>query len=149
MVADGGSKPPHIPPPHGKPSAAAGGAAAGAGAGGSLAAWWQKVTGHAGEIAKEAPHHVSRAAYTVRSRASGMKWSMPVDVKIDFLRPAIETVRETAIVTWYNLPPQVQQAAPFVGVAVGSGLVMFLVQQRRVNFHVRTLYCFFLSIIIH
>lgn len=65
---------------------------------------------------------------------------MPVDVKVDFLRPTVEAVREAVLnvqTAYLQLPPHVQQAAPLVGVAVGSGLVVFLVQQRRVNYHVR------------
>eukprot|EP00887_Chlorella_sp_A99_P003328 scaffold26.g3328.t1 len=34
---------------------------------------------------------------------------------------------------WTQLPPPVQQAAPFVGVGLGTGLVVFAVQQRRLN----------------
>lgn len=116
-------------------SAAAGaaGAAAGGGALSGFGQWWNHITN------KHVPavqHHVNNVATHVRSRAQTVKWSMPVDVKVDFLRPTIETVKESAITIWYQLPPPVQQAAPFVGVAMGSGLVVFLIQQRRLN-HVR------------
>jgi hypothetical protein len=118
-------------------AAAVGGAAAGGG-GGNLGAWWRRVTGQDGNsAAKAVHHHVSNATKTVRQRASTIKWSMPVDVKVDFLRPTLETMRETMTEVFYSLPPPVQQAAPYVGVAAGSGLLVFLIQQRRVNHHVR------------
>ena len=34
---------------------------------------------------------------------------------------------------WTQLPPPVQQAAPFIGVGLGTGLVVFAVQQHRLN----------------
>ncbi|EFN52241.1 hypothetical protein CHLNCDRAFT_139118 [Chlorella variabilis] len=61
------------------------------------------------------------------------KWTMPVDVKVDFLKPTIETVSESLRGAWVQLPPPVQQAAPYVGVAMGSGIVVYAVQQRRLN----------------
>lgn len=52
---------------------------------------------------------------------------------MDFLNPTIETIQQSLNTAWSQLPPPVQQAAPFVGVAVGSGLVVYVVQQRRLN----------------
>ena len=125
-------------------SAAAGAGAAG---GGGLAAWWASFTGHGGP-ANSVAHHTTTTFKTLKQRASTVKWSMPVDVKVDFLRPTFETVRETALNIWVQLPPPVQQAAPFVGVAVGSGLVVFVIQQRRVHYHVRFFF-FFLYVCIY
>ena len=121
MVAEGGK------PAQGNlnGSAKAGGAAAG----GGLGAWWRHNTGQ--DAAKAVHHHVSNVTNSVRQRAQTMKWSMPVDVKVDILRPTIETVTEV----FYSLPLPVQQAAPFVGVAAGSGLLVYVIQQRRVNYH--------------
>lgn len=132
MGAEGAKPPPHTPV---IPTNAAGkgnGAAAGAG----LVGLWNKLTGHGTSAVSNVHQHVAQVAYTVRREAKNVKWSMPVDVKIDFLRPAFETVKDTLTTTWIQLPPPVQQAAPFVGVAVGSGLIVYLVQQRRVNYHV-------------
>lgn len=56
---------------------------------------------------------------------------------MDFLNPTIETIQASLNSAWKQVPPPVQQAAPFVGVAVGSGLLVFLVQQRRINNQVR------------
>jgi len=139
MVADG-AKPPGNPNGAAAAAAATGGAAAakGGGGGGSLGAWWRQVTskdgGHA--AAKSVQQQVSNMTNTVKHKAQAIKWSMPVDVKVDFLRPTFETMRDTMTEAFYSLPPPVQQAAPFVGVAAGSGLVVFLIQQRRVNHHV-------------
>lgn len=52
---------------------------------------------------------------------------------MDFLKPTIETVSESLRGAWVQLPPPVQQAAPYVGVAMGSGIVVYAVQQRRLN----------------
>jgi hypothetical protein len=50
---------------------------------------------------------------------------------VDFLKPTIETVQESLGLAWAQLPPPVQQAAPYAGVALGSGLLVYVVQQRR------------------
>lgn len=60
-----------------------------------------------------------------------------VDVKVDFLNPTIETVKQSLNNAWAQLPPPVQQAAPYAACVVGSGLVVFVVQQRRLNHQVR------------
>jgi hypothetical protein len=130
-----GSHPPHpgdAPPPVN--GAAKSQAAAGASAGATgLVGWWKQVTGQHGAAVRT---HANTIATKVRARTQGLKWSMPVDVKVDFLRPTIETVRETLTNVWIQLPPPVQQAAPFVGVAVGSGLLVYVVQQRRIGYQV-------------
>lgn len=131
-----GSQPPHPGDPprpvNGAAKSQAANAGAGAGATG-LVGWWKQVTGQHGAAVRT---HANTIASKVRARTQGMKWSMPVDVKVDFLRPTIETVKETLTNVWIQLPPPVQQAAPFVGVAVGSGLVVYLVQQRRIGYQV-------------
>jgi len=62
---------------------------------------------------------------------------LPRPLQVDFLRPTIETVQQSLNSAWAQLPPPVQQAAPYVGVAVGSGFVVFIIQQRRLNNQVR------------
>lgn len=52
---------------------------------------------------------------------------------MDFLKPTIETVQESLGLAWAQLPPPVQQAAPYAGVALGSGLLVYVVQQRRLT----------------
>jgi seryl-tRNA synthetase len=42
-------------------------------------------------------------------------------------------VKESITTVWVQLPPPVQQAVPYVGVAVGSGALVFMLQQRRIN----------------
>lgn len=121
------------PAQSGKSPALNGASGAGAVGGGGLAAWWRQLASRHGSTVQQ---HVNNVASTVKVRAHAMKWSMPVDVKVDFLRPTIEIVRESLTNAWIQLPPPVQQASPYVGVAVGSGLVVFLLQQRRVNYHV-------------
>ncbi len=57
-------------------------------------------------------------------------------LQVDFLNPTINTVRESLRSAWHQLPPPVQQAAPYAGVAVGSGLLVWAIQQRRLNYQV-------------
>ncbi|KAI7846326.1 hypothetical protein COHA_000163 [Chlorella ohadii] len=64
---------------------------------------------------------------------SKAKLAMPVDVKVDFLRPTIDTIQQSLQSAWAQLPPPVQQAAPYAGVALGSGLLVYAIQQRRLN----------------
>jgi len=114
------------------------GAEAGAkSAAGGIGAWWRQVT--KGEGGQAVTKKISTVASSVRDKASKMKWSMPVDVKVDFLQPTVQTVRSALDAAWHQLPPPAQQAAPYVGVALGSGLVVHLIQQRRVNYYVRNL----------
>ena len=124
-----GAKPPHNPP---HTAASAAGKATPSAAGAGIAGLWQQLTHRGGSAVSSVQQQVAQVAKTVQQQ----KWSMPVDVKVDFLRPTFETVKETLTTAWVQLPPPVQQAAPYVGVAVGSGLVVFLIQQRRVNAHV-------------
>lgn len=114
-------------------------AAAGGGkAGGGLGAWWQSVTKSPG--AENVRGRMTSVAQKVKENASKVKtWSMPVDVKVDFLQPTIQTVKGAAQAVWVQLPPQAQQAAPYVGVAFGSGLLVYIVQQRRVKYYVGVL----------
>lgn len=115
------------------------GAEAGAtSAGGGIGAWWRRVT--KGEGGQAVTKKISTVASSVRDRASKMKWSMPVDVKVDFLQPTVQTVKSALDAAWHQLPPPAQQAAPYVGVALASGLVVHLIQQRRVNYYVRDLF---------
>lgn len=60
-----------------------------------------------------------------------------VDVKVDFLRPTFQAIEESAQAIWTQLPPPVQQAAPYVGVGLGTGLIVFAVQQHRLKHQAR------------
>lgn len=94
-------------------------------------AWWQKISnGQHGE-------KVQAIAKTVKEKAAKVKWSMPVDVKVDFLQPTIQTVQAAALSFWVQLPPQVQTAAPYAGIAFGSGLFVYLIQNRKVKYYRR------------
>jgi hypothetical protein len=102
----------------------AAGSGAASGVGGGLSAWW-------GQVSAKAVEGQRAAAAAIRSRAGK---GMPVDVKVDFINPTLDTIRDTASVAWRALPQQAQAAAPFVGAAAGSALLVFAVQQRRVAF---------------
>jgi uncharacterized protein YoxC len=123
MVAEGTPKP---PVPTLKPGAAAPPAAGGGGLLGGIGAWWNSVASQHGPAVE---HHVKFVA----TRAKKLKWGMPINVKVDFLQPTIEAVKDYSQQVWVGMPAPMQQAAPLVGAAVGTGLVVFLVQQRRVN----------------
>ncbi|GAB4814896.1 hypothetical protein N2152v2_001942 [Parachlorella kessleri] len=98
--------------------------------GAGIAKWWQSLTASAAPVKGE----LQKAAKGLQSRTQGWTMpSMPVDVKVDFLRPTAEAVKETFHNVWVQLPPPMQQAAPYVGVAMGSGLLVFAVQQQRIK----------------
>ncbi|PRW61497.1 mTERF domain-containing mitochondrial [Chlorella sorokiniana] len=108
-----------------KGAAAAAGTAAGTAVGG-VQGWWKGLwTAHG-------PAVEQRIQGAVKA-VSKAKLAMPVDVKVDFLRPTIETIQQSFQSAWAQLPPPVQQAAPYAGVALGSGLVVYAIQQRRLN----------------
>lgn len=116
-------------PPGPSTTATTGGSAAG-----GLGAWWHNVShGPRGEAVR---NKIGSFTNSVKQQASKLKVAMPVDVKVDFLQPTIQTVRGAMHTAWNQLPPPAQQAAPYVGVAVGSGLVVYLVQQRRIQYYV-------------
>lgn len=54
-------------------------------------------------------------------------------LQVDILRPTMDAIRDSVNTFWVQLPPPVQQAAPYVGVAVGSGMLVFAIQQVRLN----------------
>ena len=56
---------------------------------------------------------VSNFSTMVKDKVGKMKVAMPVDVKVDFLKPTMETIRESANNVWVQLPPQAQVAAPY------------------------------------
>ena len=90
------------PAPKGGPN---GTAAAGAAAGGG---WFSSfMKGPQGKA-------VSNFSNMVKDKVGKMKVAMPVDVKVDFLKPTMETIRESANNVWVQLPPQAQVAAPYV-----------------------------------
>lgn len=106
-----------------------GGGAAAATSSGGLGAFWRNWSqGPQGQAVRS-----NFAA--MKDKVSKMKVAMPVDVKVDFLQPTIQTVKGTLDSAWQQLPPQAQQAAPFVGVALGSGLLVYMIQQRRIRYY--------------
>lgn len=80
---------------------------------------------------------VSSFTTIAKDKMKKVKLAMPVDVKVDFLQPTIETVRGACDSVWQQLPPQAQLAAPYVGVALGSAFLVYVIQQRRVNYYKR------------
>lgn len=110
-------------------AAAAAGQAASAGAmdlGATLAGWWTALT------TQHVPAVQAQAHQAVK-HLQKQSFVMPVDVRVDFLKPTWQALEEGTMAVWTQLPPPVQQAAPFVGVGLGTGLVVFAVQQRRLN----------------
>lgn len=61
------------------------------------------------------------------------KFQMPVHVEMDFLNPAIETVKENTSHFWRQLPPQVQAGAPIVGVALFTAFVVHRVERGKLR----------------
>lgn len=104
-----------------------GGASTPAGGGGGFNAWWQSLKGH-----PQATNVHTNVRTTVQ-RLKKAKWGMPVDVKIDFLRPTIEMLNDSLQQAYRQLPPRLQEAAPQIGVALASGLIVFAIQQRRLS----------------
>lgn len=90
-----------------------------------LSGWWSNMTSSVGPSVQV---HANRIASKAR-----MKWTMPVDVKVDIFRPTYEFIEETATLIWYQLPPQAQRAAPFVASATGGGVLMYAIQGRRLH----------------
>ena len=78
---------------------------------------------------------VAKFSNVVKEKIGKMKMAMPVDVKVDFLKPTMETIRESAHNVWVQLPPQAQVAAPYVATAFGTFVVVNIIQQRRVNYY--------------
>jgi len=52
------------------------------------------------------------------------KFQMPVDVQVDVLRPMWVSIQESSDAVWRRLPPPVQQAAPYLGAASLTALVV-------------------------
>lgn len=121
-VTGGGATPPNP-----------GGTGGGGTAAGGVAAWWNKL------VSTHRPGIEQRIKGAVTSLQK-TKIAMPVDVKIDFIQPFCDTVKKSANAAWQQLPPPVQQAAPYVGVAVSSGFIVFVLQQRRLNNQVGLLF---------
>jgi hypothetical protein len=104
-------------------------------AAGGLAGWWSHWRkGPQGEAVTST---VSSFTTIAKDKMKKVKLAMPVDVKVDFLQPTIETVRGACDSVWQQLPPQAQLAAPYVGVALGSAFLVYVIQQRRVNYYKR------------
>ena len=91
-----------------------------------ITAWWRSFSGKHGQ-------NLKNATASMKTKLQSTKFSMPVDVKVDILRPTVEAVKETSHSVWVKLPPPVQQAAPYIGVAMGSSAVVYLIQQRRIK----------------
>ena len=109
-----------------------GGPAGAAAPGGGWFASWMK-----GPQGQAATKKVSSFTGMMKDKIGKMKVAMPVDVKVDFLQPTIQTIREGANNVWVQLPPQAQVAAPYVATALGTFMVVNIWQQRRVNYYKR------------
>lgn len=51
--------------------------------------------------------------------------------------PFVTSVKKASRDVWMHLPPPVRQAAPYVGAGMGTGILVFNIQQRRLDHAVR------------
>ena len=63
--------------------------------------------------------------------------SVAVHVDVDFMGPFVTSVKKASRDVWLQLPPPVRQAAPYVGAGLGTGVLVFSIQQRRLDHAVR------------
>ena len=49
------------------------------------------------------------------------------------MTPFVSSVKKASRDVWLQLPPPVRQAAPYVGASVGTGILVFRIQQRRLD----------------
>lgn len=56
-----------------------------------------------------------------------------VHVDVDFMTPFVTSVKKASRDVWLQLPPPVRQAAPYVGAGLGTGVLVFSIQQRRLD----------------
>ena len=68
--------------------------------------------------------------------------SAAVHVDVDFMGPFVTSVKKASRDVWLQLPPPVRQAAPYVGAGLGTGVLVFSIQQRRLDHAVRVLLCY-------
>lgn len=60
-----------------------------------------------------------------------------VHVDVDFMGPFVTSVKKASRDVWLQLPPPVRQAAPYAGAGLGTGMLVFSIQQRRLDHAVR------------
>ena len=65
-----------------------------------------------------------------------------VHVDVDFMGPFVTSVKKASRDVWMHLPPPVRQAAPYVGAGMGTGILVFNIQQRRLDHAVRMTLCY-------
>ena len=56
-----------------------------------------------------------------------------VHVDVDFMTPFVTSVKKASRDVWLQLPPPVRQAAPYVGAGLGTGILVFKIQQSRLD----------------
>ena len=59
--------------------------------------------------------------------------NVAVHVDVDFMGPFVTSVKKASRDVWLQLPPPVRQAAPYVGAGLGTGVLVFSIQQRRLD----------------
>lgn len=59
--------------------------------------------------------------------------NVAVHVDVDFMTPFVTSVKKASRDVWLQLPPPVRQAAPYVGAGLGTGVLVFSIQQRRLD----------------
>lgn len=64
-----------------------------------------------------------------------------VHVDVDFMGPFVTSVKKASKDVWLQLPPPVRHAAPYVGAGVGTGVLVFSIQQRRLDHAVSNCSC--------
>ena len=78
----------------------------------------------------------SSGRFALTPLASGRSFqgcARAVRVDVDMIRPTIMSARKTAEDTWAKVPPPVQTAAPYVGVAFLSAWLMNRIDQRTIR----------------
>ncbi|DBA92532.1 hypothetical protein WJX77_009384 [Trebouxia sp. C0004] len=95
--------------------------------------WWgSEASKHSNTTKNGAQEFLSR----FHGNAKGFKlpkFEMPVHVDVDFMTPFVTSVKKASRDVWLQLPPPVRQAAPYVGASVGTGMLVFRIQQRRLD----------------
>jgi len=56
-----------------------------------------------------------------------------VHVDVDFMTPFVTSVKKASRDVWMQLPPPVRQAAPYVGAGLGTGILVYRIQQSRLD----------------
>merc|ERR1711959_310118 len=88
--------------------------------GGSLKTWWKQFD----KAGRELSAAVVKKAQELKGPAMEMK------VNVDVLKPTIDGVKSTVGDFWMKVPPPVQKASPYIGVAALTALTVHTIESR-------------------